>query len=164
MYLTMLISGTLNSSLANDFTSRFELYLHEKGQFWPGLEMERIGQTKSISIPLRTEVWGTFTMVQKTNLDRQTSPCVEDPSYSFTHCMKQYVAKKARCHLDWVDTSASDDHGTCVTVDQVQQYSNALSTISKLSWTQMVNVSGCNGKCSYKQYTYEKVCAYFQFT
>ena len=156
----------LNSSLINDFTKGFKIYLHERGQFWPALEMERIGQTKSISIPLRTEVKGTFTMVKKTNLDKQSVPCVKDPNYSFTHCMKQYVATTAGCHLDWDDKGGGltgDDHalGTCMSPDQVQQYSSVLSSISKLSWTQLVNISGCNGKCSYKQYTFEKVCVQY---
>ena len=41
--------------------------------------MEYIGQTKSILIPVKTEVWGTFTVVQKTNQNKPTALCEEDP-------------------------------------------------------------------------------------
>ena len=43
----------------------FEIFLHEKGQLWPGMDMERIGQTKPVDLPAKTEVWGTFTAVRK---------------------------------------------------------------------------------------------------
>ena len=50
-----------------------------------------------------------------------------------------------------------DDHSACVTWDQVLQYHEALNTVRKLSWTQMVNVTGCLAKCSYREFRFEKV-------
>ena len=86
-----IIPGFANQTYAKDHTKGFQIFLHEKGQFWPGLEMERIGQTKSIYIPTKTEVWGTFTATQKINLATQSAPCVMDPSYSYTQCIFKYV-------------------------------------------------------------------------
>ena len=71
----------------------FEIFLHEKGQLWPGLDMERIGQTKPVDLPARTEVWGTFTAVSRHALDRPSAPCTTDPNYSFTQCMRNRVIK-----------------------------------------------------------------------
>ena len=84
--------------------------------------MERIGQTQKIYIPLKTEVWGSFTMVQKTHLGKASAPCVTDSGYSYTRCMKDYVAASAGCHLDWVDKDDNNHYGhygPCVTQDQV---------------------------------------------
>ena len=50
-----------------------------------------------------------------------------------------------------------DDHSACVTWDQVLRYHEALNTVRKLSWTQMVNVTGCLAKCSYREFRFEKV-------
>ena len=65
--------------------------------------MKMIGQTKAIDINTNTEVRGTFTVMEKINLNRESQPCVEDPNFSFTTCVKKYVAEKAGCHLDFVE-------------------------------------------------------------
>ena len=149
------------------------------------MEMESIGQSNSIYIYTKKEVWGSFTVVQKTNLDKQSAPCVMDPNYSYTRCMLNHLATTAGCYLDWVNPGAVnvsnsdplytfwvlrdmsimiisgvqiDDHRACVTWDQVLRYHEALNTVRKLSWTQMVNVTGCLAKCSYREFRFEKVC------
>ena len=143
--------------------------------------MERIGQTQKIYIPLKTEVWGSFTMVQKTHLGKASAPCVTDSGYSYTRCMKDYVAASAGCHLDWVDKDDNNHYGQydpCVTQDQVglqnftlnvncllwetiifqvQRYKSALNNLWTLTWTQLVNVTGCYGKCSYTEYSFKQV-------
>ena len=121
--------GWTNQSYINDFTKGFKIYLHEKGQFWPGLEMDSIGQTKSIYIPGNTEVWGSFTAAQKINLNKNTAPCVDDHDYSFTNCMKEYVARKAGCHLDWVDKHSNEKMGPCKSWEEVQTYKATLGAI-----------------------------------
>ena len=128
--------------------------------------MEYIGQTKSILIPVKTEVWGSFTVVQKTNQNKPTALCEEDPQYSYTECMKDYVAAAAGCHLDdLVATRQTDadrsngDHNRppCVTREQVQKYATTLTNVSKLSWMELVKVTGCLAKCSYRQFSFEMV-------
>ena len=68
--------------------------------------MESIGQSNSIYIYTKKEVWGSFTVVQKTNLDKQSAPCVMDPTYSYTRCMLNHLATTAGCYLDWVNPGA----------------------------------------------------------
>ena len=70
------------------------------------MEMESIGQSNSIYIYTKKEVWGSFTVVQKTNLDKQSAPCVMDPNYSYTRCMLNHLATTAGCYLDWVNPGA----------------------------------------------------------
>ena len=70
------------------------------------MEMESIGQSNSIYIYTKKEVWGSFTVVQKTNLDKQSAPCVMDPAYSYTRCMLNHLATTAGCYLDWVNPGA----------------------------------------------------------
>ena len=82
--------------------------------------MERIGQAKSLFIPTKTEVWGTFRAAQKTNLAKKSAPCVADPNYSYTQCMMDYVTSTVGCHLDWVHNANGDNnHEACNTWDQV---------------------------------------------
>ena len=82
--------------------------------------MERIGQAKSLFVPTKTEVWGTFRAAKKTNLAKKSAPCVTDPNYSYTQCMMDYVTSTVGCHLDWVHNANGDsDHEACTTWDQV---------------------------------------------
>ena len=69
----------MNNSVVYDYTKGFKFYLHERDQFWRGIEMDRIGQTQAILIPTRSEVWGTFRAVLKTNLAKESAQCVTDP-------------------------------------------------------------------------------------
>ena len=43
------------------------------------MEMERSGQTGEILVGTGHEVRGSFTLLQKHNIDRQSAPCVQDP-------------------------------------------------------------------------------------
>ena len=112
----------MNQSYEEDFTKRFHIYLHGKGQFWPGLEMDQIGQTKVV-ISTKTELWVSFTAMQKISLDKETDPCTNEPGYSYTNCMKNHVATRAGCNLDLVDNDGKDrkgdPHDICVSIEQV---------------------------------------------
>ena len=47
--------------------------------------------------------------------------------------------------------------GSCMTWDDVLLYQSTLTTISKLSWTQLVNLTGCHAKCTWNRYSFNKV-------
>ena len=47
--------------------------------------------------------------------------------------------------------------GSCMTWDEVLLYQSTLTTISKLSWTQLVNRTGCHAKCTWNRYSFNKV-------
>ena len=70
------------------------------GQFWPGLEMGRIGLSDVFFLPINHEYEGSFVMTQKTLIDKEDIPCQkvrpdaeaavfthrlfqQDPDYSF---------------------------------------------------------------------------------
>ena len=82
--------------------------------------MEHLGQTKVVYVPTRTEVWGSFTAMQKINLDKRSAPCKTNPDYSYTQCMMNYVASTAGCHLNVIDDDKdSYNVGPCVSSEQV---------------------------------------------
>merc|ERR1712079_134067 len=70
-------------------------------------------------------------------------------------------ATRAGCNLDLVDKDGKDRKGnprdTCVSIEQIQRYDEALTNVSKLSWTEMGKETGCIAKCSYTQYSFEKL-------
>ena len=113
----------------NDFTKGFEIFLHEKGQFWPGLEMEPVGQTKPVYVGAGREVRGSFTAVQRTSLDTAAAPCVAEAGYSLTACMEEHLAARAGCRLDWAEPDQGGDHQPCSTWDQIFRYQTLLTDV-----------------------------------
>ena len=53
------------------------------GQFWPGLEMGRIGLSDVFFLAKNYEFDGSFVMTQKTLIDKEDNRCSMDPNYSF---------------------------------------------------------------------------------
>ena len=127
------------------------------------MEMERVGQTKSIYVNTNSEVWGSFTVIQKNNIQKTTNPCEEDSKYSFTDCMLRYVASTASCHLDWVSREGQyDDLKLCRSKEELLRYHGVLTEVSRLPWKQLTNITQCHGKCSYKEFSFTKVYKYSQ--
>ena len=156
-----LFLGYPNTSYNTNYTKGFEIFLHESGQFWPGMEMERIGQTKSIYVNTNSELWVSFTLIQKNNLNKVDSPCITDSSYSFTDCMLQYVARTSGCHLDWVGRYQDEQCPPCRTKYDLLNYHGVLNQTSNMPWKQLTNISQCYAKCSYKEFSFSKVISVY---
>ena len=131
--------------------------MHERGQFWPGTEMENIGQTEHIELQLKNEVWGTFTVSQIRKLNKVSDPCEEDEEYSFTECLMEFVANSTGCYLDWGQSFISANYPGCTTLQQIIDMEKLLHKLSQLSWSKLTKTSGCYGKCQYKKFIFTQV-------
>ena len=149
--------GLPSTSLLTDFTRAFDIYLHERNQFWPGNDMERVGQTKNIDLELNNEIWGTFSTSQIKKLNKAEEPCVEQEDYSLTTCLMEFVASSTGCYLDWGQTFRSDISPPCRSLQEIIKAEQVLYTVSRLSWNKLTEKSGCYGKCRYKKFTFTEV-------
>jgi hypothetical protein len=50
-----LCSGHSKDNFAEHYYEGYNIYLHDKGQFWPNNAMDKLGQTKALMIPPNTE-------------------------------------------------------------------------------------------------------------
>ena len=94
----------------------YNLYLHEDGQFWLGSDMRMIGQTEALTIQPSEEHECSFLMIEKTRVNTPSSPCSDDPDYSFTSCIFTFITNHVGCHWDWYSSAraAGRDHmATC---------------------------------------------------
>ena len=48
-------SGHSKDNFADHYYEGYNIYLHDKGQFWPNKAMDKFGQTKALMIPPNTE-------------------------------------------------------------------------------------------------------------
>ena len=140
-----------------DFTFGYKIFLHERGQFWPGVDMTGLGQTDSIYLKTKTLTVGDFQLVERRVLNTPARPCQEDESYSFTRCILQFVAGRVGCHLDLVGTHRLPQYPLCSSLEEIEAYSDLLEEIYDHSWVRLNRETGCYGKCHYKEYKFHKV-------
>ena len=100
----------------------FKIYLHERGQFWPSLALERLGQSKVVYVKTKRLVVGEFKLVERRILNNQARPCVEEETFSFTECMMEFLARRVGCHLDWVGTWTLPQYPPCQSLEELRQF------------------------------------------
>ena len=151
------MSGEEDSDNNKDCTFGYKIYLHERGQFWPGVDMARLGQTESIYLKTKTRIDGKFRLLQRKVLNTPARPCEEAESYSFTRCVLEFVAGRVGCHLDLVGTHRLPQYPPCRSLEEIEEYSHLLEQIKDFSWVGLTRETGCYGKCRYKEYKFSKV-------
>ena len=85
------------------------------------------------------------------NLDTPNNPCVEEPDYSFTTCVKESLSRKQGCRLPW-DTLSDQSRPECTTLQQYQDSIREYATIRLASMSGIVTITGCNKPCRYMEY------------
>ena len=131
----------------------YKVYVHDKGQFWPGSEMERIGLSEIKILP-NYETEGEFTVVETTNLNRPDAPCSLDVNYSFKSCILQYVQKDAGCSLSWTRNSLNHVKKDCSTVEEILSYASSLKKTTTFGWSSLLEKTGCIPKCTVRKYNF----------
>ena len=142
-----------------DYTYGYKIFLHERGQFWPGGDMSRLGQTESLYLNTRTLALAQFHLIRRRTLQSGVEPCQEEEeeSYSFTRCLLQFVAGRVGCHLDWASSSRLPLYPPCESLEELLEYSELLEEIKGYSWVTITKETGCYRKCHYKEYKFNKV-------
>ena len=74
--------------------------------------------------------------------------------------MRKYVESRAGCHL----ATTGPEYETCKTREQMQSFHSALASLNKLSWPQLVKVTGCLAKCKHTEFSFQKVRTYWVIT
>ena len=140
-----------------DFSFGYKIFLHERGQFWPGVDMTGLGQTDSIYLKTKTLTAGNFQLVERRVLNTPARPCQEAESYSFTRCLLEFVAERVGCHLVLVGTQRLPQYPPCRRLEEIEAYSDLLEEMKDYSWVRLTRETGCYGKCHYKEYKFHKV-------
>ena len=156
----MIVSGQPSNNLIDDHTRGFEVFLHEKDQFWQGSDMENIGQTKPIDFEINNEVRGTFLLVQSRKINTKEEPCEERRDHSFTKCISNFADRRAGCELNWVESNyprVYPPFPPCKSWSDILLYIDILSNLSLYSWTELTRTTGCLGKCRYNKYIFSRV-------
>ena len=143
--------GQVQDKVKNYMLFNFEIFLHEKGQFWPREGMKNIGQSKPIRLDLDLQVEGTFTRKKILTLDKPDKKCTLEEGYSFTKCLQNYLEEKSECRIDWFSKNPVD---TKCRKTSFIHYFKLLIWARKSPWKTLSTESGCVPKCEILQYTF----------
>jgi hypothetical protein len=112
------VSGRITDNYGDYGVQGYYMYLHEKDQFWPGLEADQVGIAKPILLHVGDELKGSFVLNEKFYLYKPSAPCVSDPFYSYKNCMFAHIARLSGCHLDWV-SPLNEKYSPCTSKEQL---------------------------------------------
>ena len=134
----------------------YHIYLHEEEQLWPSKKDDQTGQTDPIFLPVGIDLEGSFTLTQKTSLNKRSSPCTNDPGYSFSSCIRKYIATLVGCELDWFIQTKSTNFPACSTRNHIIEFQNQAQRLHQASWHNLTSESGCQVKCTILEYHFKR--------
>ena len=67
-----------------------EIFIHQKGQFWPRTDMISFGQPERVTIE-KDDLELSFSLKEVNILNKIDNPCIADEEYSFTDCLQKYA-------------------------------------------------------------------------
>ena len=111
--------------------------------------MDALGQFGPISVPTNKEVTGTFTVTRYKHL---VDNCDPDDQYSYTDCLRTYVARETNCSVDWL--GHFEEKPTCNTQGLVKMR-RMLNEIKTSSTRNIIKQTGCMPKCTILHYKFE---------
>ena len=148
-----MLLGNRNTRESTELFIGFVVYLHEKGQFWPRVGLDVIGQSKAITLEKSLEMVGQFSVAVVESINKPNEPCTEDLQFSFTKCLLDYVQTKNNCKIDW--RNVTTDPTFCPLDFNLNAYHNTLMNLQTASVANVTKTTGCLPKCKYTKYEFE---------
>ena len=141
------------SNISYEYDKYYDIFVHEKDQFWPRRDMLSFGQSDPIHVAPNREIEVIFTTKKIINLNKDDRVCNEDPNYSFTICLKEFVEREADCKMDFFSFDI-DNNEHCST-DGFLKYFNLLIKLKQAPISDVVRKTKCYPKCKIVQYLIE---------
>ena len=101
--------------------------------------------------PRPGRVYYSLNLREHRKLDTPHNPCVEDPNYSFTTCIKESLSQQTGCRLRW-DTLSDQRRQECTALKQYQAILQGYKYLLGASMSKIFTRTGCFRPCKYKEY------------
>ena len=124
----------------------FQVYLHEKGQFWPRADLFPM-----LSVLNGTEMEASFKISKVRGLGLRQPCTMADEEYSLTSCIMDYVLQQTGC-LFQVQANTL----TCNRSEDVSKYFHTLVWAKTASVDELYQRTKCLPKCSCTEYQVRK--------
>ena len=133
----------LISTLDDAYNKDFDIFLHEKGQFWPRSDMFTLGQPEPIKVSKGDDIKIVFTIKEIENLNQDSRLCTEEADFSFTKCILKFIEDESGCQ------------NLICPEENFVKYFDLLIWIKQATLSSVMNRSGCQQKCKKTQYLIE---------
>ena len=145
-----------NNSKSQYMMYSFNVFLHDKAQFWDRPGMQDLGQSEVIQVRPHTELVGEFSLLEMANLDKSSKPCSSERDHSFTQCLNSYAEAESQCFLDIRFANISRNREQCPTRSLMKLF-NILLWIKRASWPDLTTTTGCISKCFVRKYQFDLI-------
>jgi len=113
-----------------------------------------------VSLPLSDEASNlmyiqNMEIVEHKNLNLKKNPCMENPEYSFSSCLKDAVARRVGCRLPWSSTTDMLDGrkvDNCSTLKEFRSHSSFNHKIFSSEQKDVVKTINCTIPCNYRTF------------
>ena len=146
-----MIKEIFGDAYGNNGYDDYDIFLHEKGQFWPRTDMMSFGQPDSIQLESGKELQIVFSIKEMTTFNSKENPCIENDHYSFRECLRDFAVRKSNCSISIM--KGGQDKVGC----SVEAFENYFSLLTKLKTDQIGKIkeeSGCYTKCKVRIYSF----------
>jgi hypothetical protein len=92
-----------------------------------------------------------ISLTEHIDLDRESSPCNDDPDYDFQLCVRKSLVRKIGCKLP-CDLWISDLFPVCSKIDYLGKFSWEYANIANKELKIIVRRTECPKPCRYKEY------------
>ena len=124
----------------------FDIFFHEKGQFWPRLDMFTFGQDKPVSVSRNDEMIISFKIKVENHIKDSNNDCEDDDDYSLTDCLLNFARTSTNCTMDFVHFK-----GSC-SKDSFNDYFKLLVGLKHDQQSEIMRKTGCKRKCNVVKY------------
>ena len=108
------------------------------------ISIDEVWEVASISIR-----YLKFEIIQHEKLNSKSKPCVEDESYIFGDCIRDYFEEEVGCCLPWHENRGNKS--VCYTMDQFKKYKKEYTVLMNKESQTIINDYGCYPPCKYKE-------------
>ena len=131
----------------------YDIFLHEKGQFWPRLDMMSFGQPDPIQLEYKKELQIVFSIKEITTFNLEEDRCIDNEEYSFTKCLQDYAVSKTNCSITFMQNEQQETD-SC-SVDAFEKYFTLLTKLKSDQIGKIKKESGCYTKCRVRSFSYK---------
>ena len=131
-----------------NYYNSWDVFIHEKGQFWPRPGLISFGQSEVVTVESQEELEITFAVRKVENLKRPGRTCVEEEQ-SLTLCLKNYIRSQLSCEIHWFQAEAASH----CSPESLQRYFDVLINLKQAPISEIVAQSGCEPRCKMSQYS-----------
>ena len=127
------------------------VFIHDPEFFVPNLNALGMPIKPLILTPHNGSVYFSLALREHIKLNTPQSPCLKDPGYSFTTCVRESNARNVGCRQR-SDTLSDQSWQICDTLEQYKAMSADFWEILDAPMEEIIKKTSCQTPCRYKEY------------